>query len=285
MTAAPAPGSLRRTAVGLGLSCHPVPTLAVTGLMAGLVALAGVGAGRGSVAVLAMLATQLSIGWSNDAWDAARDEAVGRADKPVALGRVSVAMVWTAAAVAVVSALVLAGMLGVGEFALIAAGLVCGWSYNLALKATALSWLPYAVAFGLLPAIATHALASPRWPAAWAPIAGGLFGVAAHFTNVLPDVLDDESLGIRGLPHRLGARVSAVVGPLVLAAASAVILFGAAGDNLTLRILGFAIAAGVSGWAAYAGARTPGSRRYFLAVIAVVILDVGFFAAAGSSLT
>lgn len=284
MTGAVQTRAARRTARGLALACHPVPSLAVTLLTAGLIALASVPLGRGVVAALAMLATQLSIGWSNDARDAVRDTAIARSDKPVALGAVAARTVWTAAIMAVVVALALAASLNPTELGLIALGIACGWAYNLWLKATPLSWLPYAIAFSLLPTIATHALPVGRWPAVWAPVAGGVFGVAAHFTNVLPDVIDDEAQGIRGLPHRLGARVSAVVGPVLLAAASGVILFGGGGGSAVVHVIGFGLALCASAWAAVSGAREPGSRRYFLAVIAVVALDLVFFAAAGSSL-
>lgn len=252
-------------------------------MTAGLIALSGAPAVRGIVATFAMFATQLSIGWSNDARDAARDTAVRRADKPVAAGAVAPSTVWQAAGIALLAALSLAGTLGRTECGLIALGAGCGWAYNLGLKATPLSWLPYAIAFGLLPAIATHASGN-LWPAAWAPVAGALFGMAAHFTNVLPDVVDDETQGIRGLPHRLGARTSAVVGPVLLASASGVILFGSGAGSPVLHLSGLVLALAASGWAATAGARQPGSRRYFLAVIAVVSLDLVFFAAAGSSL-
>ncbi|PRC53070.1 ubiquinone biosynthesis protein UbiA, partial [Mycobacterium sp. ITM-2017-0098] len=63
---------------------HPGPSLAITALVTLLAAQA---APNGIGPVLtgpAMLAGQLSIGWSNDASDAAGDAAAGRTDKPVA---------------------------------------------------------------------------------------------------------------------------------------------------------------------------------------------------------
>ena len=65
-------------------------------------------------------------------------------------------------------------------------------------KSTIWSWAPYAVAFGLLPAIATLARPTPRWPEPWAIAAGALLGVAAHFANVLPDLATDADLLIMG---------------------------------------------------------------------------------------
>jgi 4-hydroxybenzoate polyprenyltransferase len=168
----------------------------------------------------------------------------------------------------------------------------CGWLYNLGLKATVLSWLPYAIAFGILPAVATLSGSPPRWPAAWAMIAGGLFGVAAHLANVLPDLNEDVRTGIRGLPHRLGSRTTALAGAGLLLAASAVILFGpsaqsgdqADGKPAGWRWAGFVLALLVSGTAAASAYRDPSSRRFFRAIMLVALLDLAFFALSSTRL-
>ncbi|MEJ1231436.1 MAG: UbiA family prenyltransferase [Galbitalea sp.] len=70
----------------LALASHPGPSVAVTLITVGL----GFGAGLDAVRLLflglAMLAGQLSVGWSNDWIDARADAAVGRTDKPTARG-------------------------------------------------------------------------------------------------------------------------------------------------------------------------------------------------------
>ena len=79
--------------MGLIRACHFQPTLAVTAVTTALAVLSGRGA-SGCVAVaLAVVAGQLSTGWSNDWFDAARDTANGRVDKPIVSGAVSVATV------------------------------------------------------------------------------------------------------------------------------------------------------------------------------------------------
>jgi 4-hydroxybenzoate polyprenyltransferase len=70
----------------LALSCHPIPSVAVTAISAGLVALADLPIGRGALVTGAVLTGQLSIGWSNDYLDAESDRAVLRSDKPIATG-------------------------------------------------------------------------------------------------------------------------------------------------------------------------------------------------------
>ena len=96
----------------LALSCHPVPSVAVTALTSGLAALAGLPLGRAFLVAGAVLTGQLSIGWSNDYLDAERDRAVNRRDKPVATGAVAPRVAGIASAVALVMTLALSAALG-----------------------------------------------------------------------------------------------------------------------------------------------------------------------------
>jgi len=144
--------------------------------------------------------------------------------------------------------------------------------------------LPFAIAFGLLPAIATLARPDPRWPAAWAIVAGALLGIAAHVANVLPDLRADEATGVRGLPHRLGARVSVAVGPVLLLGATAAIVLGAATRLGAWRwavLGGCAVAAAL---AAGAGLTRPSSRVFFLATVLVAMADLALFGLSGARL-
>jgi 4-hydroxybenzoate polyprenyltransferase len=268
----------------LALSCHPIPSLAVTALTAGLAALAGLPPGRGVLVTAAVFTGQLSIGWSNDYIDAERDQAVHRSDKPLAAGEVAPRVAGIATVVAVILTFALSAALGWPGGAAVLGTTACGWAYNLGLKATALSWLPYAIAFGLLPAVVTLSASPPRWPAPWALTAGALLGVAAHLANVLPDLSQDAATGIRGLPHRLGTKTTALAGAGILLAASAVTLFGPGGQPGWWRWAGFAAALLVAGTAAASAYRDPSSQRFFRATILVAAMDLVFFALSGTSL-
>lgn len=268
----------------LALSCHPVPSVAVAALTAGLAGLAGLPLLCGVLVTSAVFTGQLSIGWSNDYLDAERDRAVRRSDKPVASGAMAPRVAGTAAGVALILTLVLSASLGWAGGIAALVGVACGWLYNLGLKATAVSWLPYAIAFGLLPAIVTLSASPPRWPAAWALTAGALLGVAAHLANVLPDLDDDLSTGIRGLPHRLGATATAFAGAGILLAASTVILFGPGGQPDRWRWAGFAAAVLIAGTAGATAYRNPSSPRFFVATILISVLNVLFFALNGTRL-
>src|SRR5688500_16931530 len=108
MTAGLATGRAGSTVLrGLLGSAHLGPTLAVTVLVALLTGAQGLDAGTSVLVVAAVLAGQLSIGWSNDLVDLARDRSTHRDDKPLATGEGSVQAVRLACAVALAATVVL----------------------------------------------------------------------------------------------------------------------------------------------------------------------------------
>lgn len=215
-----------RSIAPLWRSSHPGPTLVVSVLTLILGLSAGLDAGRLALLVVAVFVGQLSVGWCNDAADARRDAAVGRHDKPAARGDIAPRTVGAAAGIALVAALALSAPLGPALLVAHAVALASAWSYNLVLKRTAASVVPFVVSFGLLPSLATLSLPQPALAAPWASIAGATLGVAVHFANVLPDLHDDAATGVRGLPHRMGARASAVVAFVAVAVGAAAVLLG-----------------------------------------------------------
>jgi 4-hydroxybenzoate polyprenyltransferase len=270
---------VRRRVRGLLLSAHPVPTLAVTVMTTVLVAVAG---NRGRVCVLAALAVltgQLSIGWSNDLIDSDRDAASKRTDKPAAVGEVSRSLLLRATAVAGLATVPLSLSLGWRPGLVHLLGVSCGWAYNLRLKSSVLSALPYLIAFGGLPAIATLALPAHRWAPAWALAAAGLLGVAAHFANVLPDLADDLATGVRGLPHRLGSPRSALTGAVAVVLAGILVLFGPGPAPGPGEWIGAAAVLGLAVAAVLLNRRSPRSDGAFLATMAAAAVNVALIAA------
>lgn len=256
-------------------ACHPAPTAAVTVLATLAAVVAGHAPGGVALVALAVLAGQLTIGWSNDLVDAARDRAVGRADKPVATGELPVPVLRGALVAASVACVVASALLGP------AAGLThlvllvgSGWAYNLWLKRTVLSWLPYVVAFGSLPAVVWLALAPPARPPAWMVAVGALLGLGAHLVNVLPDLADDAATGVRGLPHRLGARATGILAVAALTAGSAVALLAPAGRAGPWPWALLAAVAALAVWALLRGGRAPFRAALVIAVVDVVVLLV-----------
>ncbi|WP_220187905.1 UbiA family prenyltransferase, partial [Pseudonocardia pini] len=188
-------GSRQRLA-DLLATAHPGPAAVVT-LVAALLAVSdGLSPASAVLVVGAVLAGQLTIGWANDLVDVGRDRAVGRADKPLATGRTTIALVGGALAVAAGACLALSFAAGWRSGLVhVLLCLVPGHAYNLGLKATPLSWAPYAVAFGSLPAVVSLAGDAPAWPPWWTTLAGACLGVGAHLLNALPDLADDVRTG------------------------------------------------------------------------------------------
>ncbi len=211
----------------LARTCHPEPTAAVTALTALLAVDAGLPAGRVVLVAAAVFTGQLSIGWSNDLVDLRRDRLVHRTDKPLATGALAARTVRVAIATALAACVVLSLLCGWWSgLTHLVLGVGSGWAYNVGLKRTVWSWLPYAVAFGTLPAVVWLAASPPDLPPAWLMVAAGLLGVGAHLVNALPDLADDDATGVRGLPQRLGRRPAQLLATGILVAASAVVVLG-----------------------------------------------------------
>jgi heme o synthase len=266
-------------ALALARACHPEPTVAVTAVSVALAVSVGRGVAGAAAVGAAVLAGQLSVGWSNDYLDRERDVRAGRADKPVADGRVAAPTVRVAAALAAVATVPLSLLSGWLAGTLHILAVASAWSYNLRLKATPFSVVPYAVSFGLLPAFVTTGLPG-RPVVGWLVGAGALLGSGAHFANVLPDLDDDLRTGVRGLPHRIGAGASRVAAAALLLAASGVLAFGPPGPPGLLGV-GAVVAAGAVGVGGFVAGRQPGSRAAFRAVMIVAALDVLLLLATG----
>lgn len=264
-------------------SCHPEPTVAVTAVLTALAVSTGRSVGGVIAVALAILAGQLSIGWSNDWLDAGRDARAGRTDKPVAAGLVSVAAVRAAALLAAAAAVPLSLLSGWVAGTVHLVGVASGWAYNAWFKSSALSPLPYAIAFACAPAFVVLGLPGTPTPPAWLLAAGALLGTGAHFANVIPDLADDASTGIRGLPHRLGALGSALAAVGLLSAASVVLAFGPPGPVRAAGWASLGVVVAVLGFGLVRG-RRQGSRAPFRAVLVVAAVDIALLLVSGTDL-
>jgi 4-hydroxybenzoate polyprenyltransferase len=272
---ATAPG--RGAVAGLVAAAHPGPAVAVATVAALLAVDAGLAPATAVVVTLAVLTGHLTLGWANDLLDARRDRAVGRADKPLATGRVGTGAATGALAVAGVACVVLSLAAGWRSGVVhLVLGIASGQAYNLGLKRTALSWLPYAVTFGTLPAVVSLAGETPAWPPWWMLAAGATLGVGAHVLNALPDLADDLRTGVRGLPHRLGERAARPLAAGLLVAASVLAAFGPAGTPAAWVWVVLLVVAGLAAFALTGRGRGP-----FRAAMAIALLDVVLLVAAG----
>lgn len=269
------------TVVGLGKrlsalarASHPLPTVGVTAFTTVLAISAGNGPPTCVLIAAAIFTGQLSIGWSNDRHDAAADRQVGRREKPLAMGEAPSGLVDVAIATAVVATVVLSLSLGWRPGLVHLGAVAAGWLYNLWLKSTWMSWLPYALAFGALPAVATLALPGHPGPAAWAVVSGALLGVAANFTNALPDLENDQLTGSRGAPSRVGGRASLLIGAALLIAAAVAIAAGPPGAPRWFGWTGAFTTTALVALAVPLLWHRPQTRAPFYALMGAVVIDI-----------
>jgi 4-hydroxybenzoate polyprenyltransferase len=159
----------------------------------------------------AVLLGQFFVGWSNDLIDFPRDKAAMRMKKPLVAETITEAKLRISIGVALLGALIvsLLSPLGVNGTAIHFLGLLSATAYNLKLKSTLLSVVPYMVSFGALP-WAIYIAAGTK-PPTWIVLGFVLISSAFHFLNVLKDLESDIAQGVLGLPQVLGRRKSIAI--------------------------------------------------------------------------
>jgi 4-hydroxybenzoate polyprenyltransferase len=179
---------------------------------------------------------QLLVGFTNDLNDYQDDLKHNRSNKPLVSDQITTAQLQRAIKIVAPIAVVvnIAGPLGVKGGLIYLFGVGMGISYNLYFKSTLLSPLPYAIAFGAL--ISCIVVATDRRPPLWLITAAALLGVAAHFANVLKDLDQDLTSGIKGLPQRLGKKYSRIIVSLLLI--STTLLLNQTQPNTPLLVIG-----------------------------------------------
>jgi 4-hydroxybenzoate polyprenyltransferase len=199
--------------VSLVLSCHPLPTVAMTIALTTAAALTGRSAAEVGLVAATVFTGQLTVGWINDIVDRDRDRQVGRQDKPIAMGWIDPGTVVFAAAVATLLVVPLSIANGTAAGIAHLGAVVSAWLYNFWFKRTLLSWLPYAVSFGLLPAFLSYGGLGGGMhggpPTIAMTVLAALLGIGIHFLNTLPDLVEDKETGVTHLPLRIALRIGA----------------------------------------------------------------------------
>jgi 4-hydroxybenzoate polyprenyltransferase len=164
-------------------------------------------------AAAAVLAVQLSLGFSNDLCDQPHDYRAQTEGKPLASGTVtsSRASYWMMVLILLAVPLSVQNG-GVAGIALIAT-LPIGWLHNRWLHRTPFSWLGWTLTFGLLPAFLAYGGwggglhgDAPTWAVTGASAA---VGFCLHFVTTLGDLVEDNKSGARDLPLRIALRIGA----------------------------------------------------------------------------
>jgi 4-hydroxybenzoate polyprenyltransferase len=174
---------------------------------------------------IAIFAGQLVVGWSNDLIDASLDIAAQRTKKPIVSKEINPEQLKKSIVVALVAALLLSliSPLGLTGTLIHFLGILSATFYNLKLKPTILSPIPYIISFGALP-WAIY-LPAGNQPPLWLFIDFMLISVAFHFFNVLKDFQWDINQGVLGLPQRLGRNASLVISISLVISAILVLIF------------------------------------------------------------
>lgn len=153
----------------------------------------------------AIIGSQATVGVVNDLRD--RDlDAVAKPMKPLIAGRVTVAGAYLLGGFMLLMALVTGALIGRASLLFVIAMTAAGLVYDLWLKRTAVSFLPYIFGLPLLPIWAWTCVrdAPPRLWLTY-PL-GVLVGFGLHLANALPDAERDVAGGIRGVVQVVGTR-------------------------------------------------------------------------------
>ena len=201
---------------GLQQACHFGPTVIVT-TIAFVFGTYYWWEGPAFVIAFTVALGQLVVGWSNDLYDYKDDLAHGRTKKPLVSGLITPQYLskWLRFMVPFSFIANLLGPLGIKGGLVYMFGIAWGVAYNFYFKFSAFSPLPFAIAFAALPS--SIAISKGITPPLWMLLGGSIFGMAAHFINVIKDMKEDQASGIQGLPQRLGTKRSVIVAVTLIA--------------------------------------------------------------------
>ena len=208
---------------GLRQASHFGPTLLVTAIGSGFANYYW-WEGPAYVIGFGIFTGQLVVGWTNDLYDYEDDLRHQRTKKPLVSGLITASYLkkWIFIMTPLAFFFNLFGPLGFKGGMVYMLGIACGLAYNFYFKYSVLSPLPYAIAFAALPSCV--AISKEITPPTWMWLGGAIFGMAAHFINVIKDMDQDQQSGIQGLPQRLGKSRSIVVALLLIAVGVLVIV-------------------------------------------------------------
>lgn len=214
---------MRVNLIALFKAAHFLPTMVVTTLTF-ILALRTSDLSTALGISITFFSGQLIVGWSNDLIDFSDDLKHMRSQKPLVAGEITLSALHLALLIDSL-ALIFLTILGPlsGRYAIAhLIAVLSALSYNLKLKRTRFSFLPYLISFGLLPLII---LGATGYPFQWWPMAiGALFGIGVHVANVFKDLEEDIDSGIKGLPQIMGEKVSRLICALCFSS-SALILY------------------------------------------------------------
>ena len=211
------------TIIGLLKASHFGPTVVVVSITY-VLARIQFSASDSLFIAFAILLGQFVVGWSNDLIDFPMDKAAMRMKKPLVAETISERTLRVSIFIALTGALIvsLISPLGVSGTTIHFLGLLSAVAYNLKLKSTLFSVVPFMFSFGALP-WAIYAAAGES-PPSWMVLAFVLISSAFHFLNVIKDMDTDISQNVMGLPQVLGRKKSTIMALLLAGFGAAVVV-------------------------------------------------------------
>jgi 4-hydroxybenzoate polyprenyltransferase len=257
---------------------HPFPSLLDATAAGALATIAGADLSVSVRLAGGMLALQFAIGSANDLADA-RPDALGHPTKPIPAGLVAPGAARAIFAAAVLAGLFLAATVGGAALAVAIAGLGVGLLYDLRLKGTALSWLPFAVGVGLLPVYSWLGATGSLRPAFLLIVPLALLaGSSLAAANALADLDADLRAGTASVAVFLGRRPAAAMCGLTLGLVQFVVLGSSAVSSpapIWMLAEAAAVAAGWVGWTLNAMTGEAGSRLgWEIEAVSILVLGV-----------
>lgn len=150
-----------------------------------------------------ILLTQISISALNDWADRVADIAARRW-RPIAMGMITPRLAVSIAVLAAVGAILATLPFGLAATVTLIVGIAAGWAYDLWLKPTRFSFVPFAIAFPLLVAWVAMMAGRPVIQFAYLLAGGAVLAVGIHLADSLPDLELDRVAGLRSLAVLLG---------------------------------------------------------------------------------
>lgn len=273
--------------LGICRLVHPFPST-LDALAVGAIALiAGADASVAARLAFGMLGLQFAIGAVNDLADASRDR-LSRPHKPLPAGLVEPRQAKAVAVLTVALGLSSAASVGPAPLAVGIVGLADGLAYDLRLKGTVLSWLPFAAGVALLPVYswmgATGGLRAAFWGILpMALLAGGVLAVA----NALADIERDRDAGAVSVATVLGRDRAIRANAAGLAFLQLTVVVSSAASGMVAAALATELAGVVLGLVGLRFSASPneqvGRLGWEVQAIGIVALGAGWLAALGSA--
>ena len=223
---------------------HPFPVAmnAIAALSFAMLAVHGWPGLRAAFLIAAaIIGSQATVGVVNDLRD--RDlDAIAKPEKPLVSGRVTVRGAVCVGVLTLIVAIATGLALGPLSLLFVLAMTAAGLVYDLWLKRTAVSFLPYIFGLPLLPIWAWTCVrdAPPRLWLTY-PL-GVLVGFGLHLANALPDAERDATGGIRGIVQIVGVRGALILclGSFALTVVIVAVLTAARRDATVFVLIGSA---------------------------------------------